>query len=1541
MKIKINNMPKNAIDNKHWKNPGASLYNELCNADNWEELLKETYLVAPISKITNNGRMKTPFSRSGCKYPHHVVHNGYLVLSKSGVRAAYCRLKQMGQYHGEVKAHIDSHLKELGMMNKDGEYYEDTIQNNFFNIEMYLQEKTGYPFIEDFMPDEYFEEKSHRKLKFDYRRVIDAKTHHELLCIYELKGAQITYPGHAWRVGDPSDIKDNELLKKSNAEVQKNITKKGNSDHQSYGQRLIAVKDIKTNQQWSIEKNPGMEFEVKGFFASNQEDPTFKIKLGEVETFENRTFKSTKIFKGDMDVLNKAEGRYKYIRGHESDEFYDEWARNQISIYIKSRVCRQFNTNPFQTSMDAINKWNNNKVPVAINGVSKAKSQKPIGDKYKITANDIEYEISKWNERRKSGPLYDAMLKCIAELKNIGLSESFETNINDLYLFENEIDQYDPPYNADEVIAKYGMDVYNRLAQDPAHKFRMDTGIELIHEEPSLEELNRIHNNWQLMSDQQKEISDKKSIELFGVNNEDHYIQLLSKYNNSSNYSIEKINNEYQLISDNGEWISRLKYFIYDDIPNFDWINIADVDTNEKYRHQGYMTILLNELINDMHIQHPTMGLYLLVRTENIPAIKLYEKLGFKILKTQASGNGEFYVMYLGDGDINQLKNTNFMTETPDYLEEKYTINNLPDTMYFASPDKMNKLNGNQLFMTPYKGIASLFIASRIAKNNFKEYIKSNFENSISAEYNLSYEEWWANDNLLIQPLRMAHISHNIKDISDTINGTASGYIYTIDISKIKDHLKLFKHTKDANREVIYSGEDIIPTNIEPWTMKWELKYDRENELHSFPGKIIYSNIQESMNWIESFVHDEEFRNNQSSFEYDKTTDFHENVGVITNIQSPGSLNKWMHAVTPAYASKVDNFYHDPSKEVNFNPAHSAALQPPKDIARSKKGSVFDKVELERFWFDKHGYKYATLCILMQVGSKYITHPFIVYQDGKTICWFENSLKGIDGSRRFNKLNDLIYTVIKAVKKEHEIETARIAVYYLQDPPKYGINNNQYVRYVQSQVELPLNDLPTRLFDESVEYYDEASHGKLQFDFREVIDYDTGHSLKIVYSLKDIKITHLGVAHNFDDSKIPEVERNIAKKGNVDHQSTGQEILAIIDRVTGKRLTSARTIGPYDPILKMGFRNANNWDDLSLSPENLKKLHDDCQAKGSEFMKQHIHTLTVGEIDNSATFKSTKWYSNNVGLLMNGQVVTAKSKKDKKEFIDAVRNGENPELKLGLYNRNNTIRTAGEAIGTGRGAKMNDLNPAAWDSPPFNHPSKKDWKKFNANESTDIFIEAEETQEESMPKQTDKKESDKNGVNRKKLYIAFIEWCKTFNDKNTFGSMFDKDVFHVTYPFVPESMRYFYRLANPLMCVLSGNLTFFQLSELRKVNAKNSQLANMMIFAATENDMRVLNVKDGAVYMATDENGAVKLGAKLADTFDLYIQTMIDRGDILNGADPNKVPDAPPELDNTEETSEENNETEDIMNEPIEDTQEDNPESSEEPPELEDNEESK
>lgn len=158
----------------------------------------------------------------------------------------------------------------------------------------------------------------------------------------------------------------------------------------------------------------------------------------------------------------------------------------------------------------------------------------------------------------------------------------------------------------------------------------------------------------------------------------------------------------------------------------------------------------------------------------------------------------------------------------------------------------------------------------------------------------------------------------------------------------------------------------------------------------------------------------------------------------------------------------------------------------------------------------------------------------------------------------------------------------------------------------------------------------------------------------------------------------------------------------------------------------------------------------------------------------------------------------------------------------------------------------------------------------------------EPEKKESMPKKTDKAESSKNGVRRKQLYIAFINWAKGFNPKNTFGSVFDKDAFHSIYPFVPDEMRYFYRLANPMLCVLSGDLTFFAVAELRKLNMKNSRLSEMMIFAATNDDVRVFNKKDKKVYRGTEENGMLKLAEILGDDFDAYIQKMVNQGDILH-----------------------------------------------------------
>ena len=89
---------------------------------------------------------------------------------------------------------------------------------------------------------------------------------------------------------------------------------------------------------------------------------------------------------------------------------------------------------------------------------------------------------------------------------------------------------YKLPYSKKEILEKYPKDVANSLLNDPIHLWRAETGIELIHEEPTKNELIRIWDNWNEMSFEMKEKSDKKSLELFGKNNKEHYDIIIENY---------------------------------------------------------------------------------------------------------------------------------------------------------------------------------------------------------------------------------------------------------------------------------------------------------------------------------------------------------------------------------------------------------------------------------------------------------------------------------------------------------------------------------------------------------------------------------------------------------------------------------------------------------------------------------------------------------------------------------------------------------------------------------------------------------------------------------------------------------------------------------------------------------------------------------------------------------------------------------------------------------------------------------------------------
>ncbi len=84
------------------------------------------------------------------------------------------------------------------------------------------------------------------------------------------------------------------------------------------------------------------------------------------------------------------------------------------------------------------------------------------------------------------------------------------------------------PYNVEEIRKNYP-DKADYLLHDPVHRWRAETGIELIHEEPNMAEQERIWKNWQEMTPEMKRKSDQKSVEFFGLNNFNYHQAIMKR----------------------------------------------------------------------------------------------------------------------------------------------------------------------------------------------------------------------------------------------------------------------------------------------------------------------------------------------------------------------------------------------------------------------------------------------------------------------------------------------------------------------------------------------------------------------------------------------------------------------------------------------------------------------------------------------------------------------------------------------------------------------------------------------------------------------------------------------------------------------------------------------------------------------------------------------------------------------------------------------------------------------------------------------------
>ena len=157
---------------------------------------------------------------------------------------------------------------------------------------------------------------------------------------------------------------------------------------------------------------------------------------------------------------------------------------------------------------------------------------------------------------------------------------------------------YERPYTYAQIKDVYGIQIADKLYKDQVHRWRMNTGIELIHKEPDLEEQKRIWKNWQLMSDDQKKISDEKCMELTGMNNEQFNTFIMNNY--WKNTQQPKLKRHFDILYENimKNYLEQKKEYESNGKYNLFEINFPIVRQNKHY----FLECCKHLLLEDYHI---------------------------------------------------------------------------------------------------------------------------------------------------------------------------------------------------------------------------------------------------------------------------------------------------------------------------------------------------------------------------------------------------------------------------------------------------------------------------------------------------------------------------------------------------------------------------------------------------------------------------------------------------------------------------------------------------------------------------------------------------------------------------------------------------------------------------------------------------------------------------------------------------------------------------------------------------------------------------
>ncbi len=252
-----------------------------------------------------------------------------------------------------------------------------------------------------------------------------------------------------------------------------------------------------------------------------------------------------------------------------------------------------------------------------------------------------------------------------------------------------------------------------------------------------------------------------------------------------------------------------------------DWWYLAHIYIKPEYRTLGIGSAIIKRDI----AEHDKILLQ--VMKSNTRAKKLYESLGFVVDMENDHG-----------GLVMRLDKSKPIQESsdPTKLSNKLIpVKDYPfDTVYKGA---MGELKTNPLFVTPYKGIASIFAAH----DAFVEKLNKMGLRS----FNSAYDEWNYPPEKLQDILKVVHVkiySYEGKTF-EPFEIDAEGFVYTFDVSNLKD--KIYRYNwMDPDKEALVANYGQIEM---PGAEKVTIHYIVEPVKHIKEGA-----FQESTNVFES-----------------------------------------------------------------------------------------------------------------------------------------------------------------------------------------------------------------------------------------------------------------------------------------------------------------------------------------------------------------------------------------------------------------------------------------------------------------------------------------------------------------------------------------------------------------------------------------------------------------------------------------------------------------------------------------------------------------